>query len=150
MQCDEQGFSISINKARLSGDNEQLAHFSFIDRSCLSTSNDSHLVGHTAYTQCGTIKRKTGSSSMVEYTNELLNPFYIASSNSETTLDGDLSVDARCPHLKLKITCLVEHPMGLHVSKKKIRRRRNTVFEGRAEKIEGCPQNYAFGMKYCL
>ena len=128
IQCEKEGFIVTVNKEKASA---ELDDFSFIDQSCRSAHNGSHLVASTAYTQCGTIKRETGHG--IEYTNELLNPNYVITANDGVD-------DVPCPHLKLKVTCfLPTQPIGLNP------RKRRSVIEGRVKKTTGCPRKYAFG-----
>lgn len=123
---------MTINKEQVGG---ELTVFSFIDPSCRSTSNGSHLVGATEYTQCGTIKRE--SEDGVGYTNALLNPYYEPSVASSNIDDID---DALCPHLKIEVTCFVPNQLiGSHS------RKRRSLIEGRVQKTTGCPRKYAFG-----
>ena len=105
--------------------------FSFIDQSCRSFDNGTHLIGSTGYTDCGTITREYDRG--IEYTNELLKPdFSVSESESEP-----------CPHLKLKITCFLRYGDSEDVQP----RARRSVIESRIERTMGCQkdQMYAFG-----
>eukprot|EP00111_Clytia_hemisphaerica_P001155 TCONS_00003290-protein len=128
VECKEGGFEITVPLEKVGN-----LEFSFIDQSCHSFDNGTHLIGSTGYTDCGTVTRELDRG--IEYTNELLNPNFLVSE----------SKDEPCPHLKLKVTCFILYEEHVETQR---RRKRRSAIESRIERTTGCrkeeTKKYAF------